>query len=216
MQINSCSQAWIFAPDWWQKSLDERSPAIELVANTTDSTGVLLDVSHRLLTNHSICDFHAGVFAFVKEGSIVTPLTYQTRSRTTPPKSGTSSCVVPLYLTAGTLGSGTPVATTRHVVTVLVSYWSEACQPKQHAIKGLTDNTEQVLARQATLTLHVDVNRHLRVASVLCQPASGTELSCQENLVTHQGLGNLEMTVQAVRHGTDNVMMVRHHPSCRS
>eukprot|EP00892_Ulva_mutabilis_P007561 jgi/Ulvmu1/5177/UM021_0194.1 len=150
-----------------------------------------------------------GVFACVKEDSIATPLVYQTRGRSTPPKQGDSSCVVPLYLTAGTLSSSGSAATARHVVTVCVSYWSEACQPKHHTIKALTDTTEQVLARQATLTVHVDVLRHLRVASVLSQPASVPAASDSGHTAGEvEGLGNLDLTVQLIRHSTDRALVV--------
>lgn len=151
----------------------------------------------------------AGVFACVKEDSIVTPLVYQTRSRTTPSKPGDSSCIVPLYLMAGTLNAGAPGGTTRHTVTVCVSYWSEACQPKHHAIKGLTDTSEQVLARQATLTVHVDVSRHLRVASVLSQPAFTPGDTDGDTPSDQGGLGDLSVTVQVVRQGTERALRVR-------
>lgn len=152
----------------------------------------------------------AGVFACVKEDSIVMPLVYQTRGRTAPQKAGDSSCMVPLYLAAGTLSSGGAAAVTRHVVTVCVSYWSEACQPKQHAIKALTDTDDQVLARQATLTVNVDVMRHLRIASVLSRPASlPAQGDTCEVAADLEGLGNLDLTVQVVRHGTERAFMVR-------
>lgn len=97
----------------------------------------------------------------------------------------------------------------RHVVTVRVSYWSEACQPKHHSIKALTDTADQVLARQATLTVHVDVLRHMRVASVLSQPASkpGKPVS-SGTPAEDQGLGDLNVTVQVVRHGTERALLV--------
>ena len=118
--------------------------------------------------------------------------------------------MVPLYLTAGTMAPGGSGAVTRHIVTVCVSYWSEACQPKHHAIKALTDTAEQVLARQATLTVHVDIMRHLRVASVLSRPASVPARPQNGDTAAEQtGLGNLDLTVQLVRQGTDRALMVR-------
>lgn len=150
------------------------------------------------------------MFARVKEDSIITPLVFQTRSRNTPPKPGNSSCTVPLYLMAGTLSAGAPGGTARHIVTVCVSYWSEACQPKNHAIMGLTDTSEQVLARQAKLTVHVDVSRHLRVASVLSQPAfTPGEIAGGDIPSERGGLGDLFVTVQLVRHGTERALLVR-------
>ena len=116
---------------------------------------------------------------------------------------------MPLVLTAGMLQSPSSAGSAQHTITITVSYWSEACQPKSPMIQALDNPSEQVLARQATLTVAVAVLRHMCVASVLSTPSFSTDSSGEKALGSpqqQQQLSSMDLTFQLARHGTEKAV----------
>ena len=114
-----------------------------------------------------------------------------------------------LVLTAGLLQTPSSGGSAQHTITITVSYWSEACQPKSPMIQALDNPSEQVLARQATLTVCVTVLRHMCIASVLSTPSFSSERSAGKALGSaqqQQQLSSMDLTFQLARHGTEKAV----------
>lgn len=159
-------------------------------------------------TDKKVC---AGVFASVNEEPIASSLAPPSRgaARATSGRNEGSKCTVPLVLTAGMLQSPSSAASAQHTITITVSYWSEACQPKSPMIQALDNPAEQVLARQATLVVCVTVLRHMCVASVLSTPTSESSREKQSATLDStqpQQFNNMDLTFQLARHGTEKAV----------